>query len=165
MVEWDFEMGQERAKAYCAGAEHCNSEVKAMLERHGLADSHIVRILENLSNDNFVNESRYAMAFANDKVRFQHWGRRKIAQSLKMKRIDSSVIGQALEGIDMQTYMEVLEQVVKNCYRQAKAPTQYARNMKALRSVVSRGFEPELAYRFIPDSKSEGLCDIYDETI
>ncbi len=165
MEKWDFEMGLARAQAYCAGAEHCKSEVKAMLERHGLPSGHIVKILENLSNDNFVNETRYAKAFVNDKVRFDHWGRRKIAQALKMKHVDSEVIGQALEGIDMQIYMRVLEQVVKNCYRQAKASTQYARNMKTLRSVASRGFELEFARRFIPDNRDGGLYDIFNEII
>lgn len=163
--EWDYEMGLTRAQAYCAGAEHCNSEVAAMLERHGMSQDKIAGILESLAKDGFVNESRYARAFVSDKIRFAHWGRRKISQALKMKRIDGGVAGQALEDMDMQVYMEVLEQVVRTCYRQAKAPTQYARNMKTLRSVATRGFEPELARKFLAGTKDGELPESFDDTL
>ncbi|MCQ2083134.1 MAG: RecX family transcriptional regulator [Bacteroidaceae bacterium] len=163
--EWDDKMGLVRAQAYCAGAEHCCSEVRSMLERHNVPAAGIDGILESLQKDGFINESRYAEAFVSDKLRFAHWGRRKIGLALKMKRIDQALVAEALEGIDMETYLEVMKQVVKSCYRQAKAPTQYARNMKTLKSVASRGFEPELARKFLAGGNDCDTSDTIDDVL
>lgn len=163
--EWDYDTGLARAQSYCAGAEHCSSEVAAMLERHGLSRDKISGILESLAKDGFTDESRYARAFVSDKIRFARWGRRKIGPALKMKHIDGAIVSQALEDIDMQVYMEVLEKVVRACYRQVKAPAGYARNMKTLKSAVSRGFEPELVRRFLPNADGEELPEIFDNTL
>lgn len=162
--EWDYGTGLARAQSYCAAAEHCNSEVAAMLERHGLSQDGIEKILDCLSGDGFIDEARYARAFVSDKVRFAHWGRRKIGMALKLKHIDDDIASQALEDIDMQMYMEVLEQVVRTCYRQAKAPDLFARRMKALKSASSRGFEPGLVRKFLSAAADcEELPDVFDE--
>ena len=141
--------GKTRAEAYCSAAEHCRSEVRAMLERHGAEKPDIESIINNLVKEGFIDESRYARAFVHDKVRFAKWGKVKIAQALWQKRIPQDITDAALESIDYDEYLAALKDVVKAKFRTVKGATEYERKMKTMRSVCSRGYEPALVRKVL----------------
>lgn len=141
--------GKTRAEAYCSAAEHCRSEVRAMLERHGAEKPDIESIINNLVKEGFIDESRYASAFVHDKVRFAKWGRVKIAQALWQKRIPQDITDAALESIEDDEYLAALRDVVKAKFRTVKGATEYERKMKTMRSVCSRGYEPALVRKLL----------------
>ena len=141
--------GKTRAEAYCSAAEHCRSEVRAMLERHGAEKPDIESIINNLVKEGFIDESRYAHAFVHDKVRFAKWGKVKIAQALWQKRIPQDITDAALESIDDDEYLAALKDVVKAKFRTVKGATEYERKMKTMRSVCSRGYEPALVRKVL----------------
>ena len=136
--------GKTLAERYCSGAEHCCSEVRAMLERHGVEKEDTDRILKYLIKEGYIDESRYAAAFVHDKVRFARWGRTKIAQALWQKRIPEQIAHDALSSIDQDEYMTALKEVTASRYRTVKGVTEYERKMKTMKSVCSRGYEPSL---------------------
>ena len=141
--------GKTRAEAYCSAAEHCRSEVRAMLERHGAEKPDIESIINHLVKEGFIDESRYARAFVHDKVRFAKWGRVKIAQALWQKRIPQDITDAALESIEDDEYLAALKDVVKAKFRTVKGATEYERKMKTMRSVCSRGYEPALVRKLL----------------
>ena len=141
--------GKTRAEAYCSSAEHCRSEVRSMLERHGAEKPDIESIINNLVKEGFIDESRYARAFVHDKVRFAKWGKVKIAQALWQKRIPQDITDAALESIDDDEYLAALKDVVKAKFRTVKGATEYERKMKTMRSVCSRGYEPALVRKLL----------------
>ena len=141
--------GKTRAEAYCSAAEHCRSEVRAMLERHGAEKPDIESIINHLVKEGFIDESRYARAFVHDKVRFAKWGRVKIVQALWQKRIPQDITDAALESIDDDEYLAALRDVVKAKFRTVKGATEYERKMKTMRSVCSRGYEPALVRKLL----------------
>ena len=141
--------GKTRAEAYCSAAEHCRSEVRAMLERHGAEKPDIESIINHLVKEGFIDESRYARAFVHDKVRFAKWGRVKIAQALWQKRIPQDITDAALESIEDDEYLAALRDVVKAKFRMVKGATEYERKMKTMRSVCSRGYEPALVRKLL----------------
>ncbi len=141
--------GKTRAEAYCSAAEHCRSEVRAMLERHGAEKPDIESIINNLVKEGFIDESRYARAIVHAKVRFAKWGKVKIAQALWQKRIPQDITDAALESIDDDEYLAALKDVVKAKFRTVKGATEYERKMKTMRSVCSRGYEPALVRKLL----------------
>ena len=141
--------GKTRAEAYCSSAEHCRSEVRAMLERHGAEKPDIESIINHLVKEGFIDESRYARAFVHDKVRFAKWGRVKIAQALWQKRIPQDITDATLESIDDDEYLAALKDVVKAKFCTVKGATEYERKMKTMRSVCSRGYEPALVRKLL----------------
>ncbi len=141
--------GKTRAEAYCSAAEHCRSEVRAMLERHGAEKPDIESIINNLDKEGFIDESRYARAIVHAKVRFAKWGKVKIAQALWQKRIPQDITDAALESIDDDEYLAALKDVVKAKFRTVKGATEYERKMKTMRSVCSRGYEPALVRKLL----------------
>ena len=141
--------GKTMAERYCSGAEHCCSEVRAMLERHKAESEDINRILKYLIKEGYIDESRYARAFVHDKVRFAKWGRNKIAQALWQKRIPQDVADEALSSIDEEEYMEALKEVVKSKYRVSKGASEYECKMKTMKTVCGRGYEPSLVSKVL----------------
>ncbi len=132
------------AERYCSGAEHCCSEVRAMLDRHGAQTDVTESVIRYLLKEKYIDETRYARALVHDKVRFARWGRQKIAQALWQKRIPEDISHAALQGIDMDEYMDALKEIVKSRYRVTKGATEYERKIKTMKSVCSRGYEPNL---------------------
>lgn len=146
--------GLERAYRYCTAAEHCRSEVMAMLERHQADATSICRILELLEKERFIDENRYAKAFVHDKLSFARWGRIKISYALRQKRIPEKIIEDAISSIDPDDYMAALGSVADSFQRSVKGATDYERNMYLRKRICSRGFEPSLVNRFLKLSDS-----------
>lgn len=145
------------AERYCSGAEHCCSEVRAMLDRHGAEKDVTDSVIRHLLKEKYVDEARYARALVHDKVRFARWGRQKIAQTLWKKRIPDDISHVALQEIDMDEYMDALREVVKSRYRVTKGATEYERKLKTMKSVCSRGYEPNLVRSVLDVREDDNL--------
>ena len=101
----------KKAEHYAAMAEHCEEDVRIKLRQWGCDSADEQRIIDALVKDNFINDSRYAAAFAHDKLMYQGWGRMKIKAGLVAKHIDEDDIEESLSNIDEQTYFSVLRKV------------------------------------------------------
>ena len=130
-----------KAEAYCSTTEHCLSEVSAKLEQWGALTQDIEKILARLQEERFIDEQRYACSFVRDKYRFNQWGRIKIAQQLKMKRIPEALILQAMEEIDDAYYLSILTEQLERKARSVKARNDYEKNGKLIRFAAGRGYE------------------------
>ena len=148
------EEGLERAYRYCSMAEHCRSEVKAMLERHKLDGVSVSHIFDKLEKEQYIDESRYAKAFVHDKLRFARWGRVKISYFLRQKGIPASVIEDAVSSIDPEEYDDIVVSLADSFSRSIKGSTDYERKMYLMKRICSRGFEPSLVNRLLklPDT-------------
>ena len=79
-----------RAAALCSSSEHCITDIREKLSRWGIGELDARTIVERLVQERFIDEERYAIAFAKDKFRFSGWGRIKIRYALQQKRIMTS---------------------------------------------------------------------------
>ena len=95
---------------------------------------------KHLKKEKYVDDRRYAIAFVRDKYRFNQWGRVKIAQSLRLKHIDSESISLAMEGIDEREYHEILLSLLRKKLPAIKAKNGYERNGKLIRFAASHGY-------------------------
>lgn len=89
-----------KATTYCARAEHCLHEVRQKLWQWKLEEEHHDEVLRYLADNNYVDEWRYAEAFARDKHRFSAWGVRRIADELRARHIPSDAISAALAALE-----------------------------------------------------------------
>ncbi len=138
----------------CARGEQCASDLREKMWRWGVRGSDAHRIIEKLELEGFLNEERYAMAYARDKVRFSGWGRRKVAAMLAAKRIRSSAIREALEAVDPEFYEEALRKAAESKCRSLDL-TQAADRAKAMRFLLQRGFDTDQAAAAIARLKRE----------
>ena len=147
MKELTEEEALYKAAAYCSSAEHCRSEVIARLTAWGVDDGTQQRILERLVKERYIDEARYARFYINDKFRFNKWGRNKIIQGLRAKKIPASVYAVELEGIDEEDYLDILRSLLEAKRRDVKARNSYERDCKLIRFALGRGYEMEAIRR------------------
>lgn len=143
-----------RAAAYCSTCERCISEVTAKLVAWGIGGNARERIIERLVSENFINEERYSQAFVNDKLRFNRWGRVKIAAALREKRLPQHLIKAAIECINESEYNDALYSLIEAKRRELRGKEDYAAKQKIFRFVAGRGFEPNIiieAIKFNPN--------------
>lgn len=132
----------------CARSEQCEYDIMVRLKRAGITYREATDIIETLKRDKFISNSRYARAFANDKVRFAGWGRNKIRVALIAKHISEADIREALDGIDEEQYMDALTRVAESKARNLDL-NDYRERQKFYRSMISRGFESSAIYSVI----------------
>lgn len=137
--EWSLDELKHKAEAYCATAEHCNTEVITKLQQWGAQSEQIEDILLHLATQRYIDEARYCHAFAHDKVRYQGWGRIKVRAALFAKHLPSSLINQAIADIDENEYFDVLKRVIDTKKRAINSKDPMARE-KLIRFCLQRGF-------------------------
>lgn len=144
-----------RAASYCTLCERCISEVSNKLTAWGVEIKVQQDIIKRLIDENFINEERYSKAFVNDKIRFNHWGRKKISAALYEKRISKSIIGKAIATIDEEEYNEILHKVLSAKHKELKYREDNSTRQKLLRFAASRGFETQLIIKALKISNDE----------
>ena len=97
----------------CAKRECCRSEILKKAEKALEGDRAAAQeMLEALVADRYVDDARYAAAFAREKSALTGWGPDKIRYSLIMKGIPKPVIAEALEEIDPEAASAKMEKLV-----------------------------------------------------
>ena len=99
--------------ALCAQAEHCQWEMVEKMRKWEIPEEAQARIMERLVKERYVDDERFARAFAKDKVRYNKWGRRKVEQALWQKHIDEDIRKNVLNEIDDEEYLSVLRPLLK----------------------------------------------------
>ena len=95
-------------------------------------------IVQKLVEEKYVDDRRYAAAFARDKSAISGWGQAKIKYMLAAKGVDRDIISEALGEIDDKRADDRLQKLMENKARSLKDDPQ--RRMKLLRFGVGRGY-------------------------
>ena len=136
-------MDREQVMTYlqnlCAKRECCRSEILKKAEKALEGDRAAAQeMLEALVADRFVDDARYAAAFAREKSALTGWGPEKIRYALIMKGIPKPVIASALEEIDPDAASAKMEKLVA-----AKCKTLHGDpfiKFKLIKYALSRGY-------------------------
>lgn len=135
-----YEQALGRMAALCSTAEHCESEIREKLQRAALTEADIQRIVDYLYDEQYMDTARYCRAFAHDRLRFAHWGRVKIQQSLRQRGLPESDIRHALDDLPSDEYSRVLEGLLEQKARSLHDEDDYTRRGKLIRFAAGRGF-------------------------
>jgi len=143
----------DRMMAACSRRECCSSEIRAKLERLGrkkesgilpLTAAQMDEILETLCREKFIDEARYAAAFARDRSSLQGWGTNRIRRALSLKGITDTDIATALESIDEGSAASKMESLLKAKVRSLRScDDPRSKKIKVLRYGLSRGYAYE----------------------
>lgn len=131
-------------KQYCAYQERCHREVKEKLYALGVWKRDHDEIIATLIEENYLNEERFAIAYAGGKFRIKGWGRVKIKYELKQKRVSEYCIKKALKQIDESNYIDKLTKLAIEKYQSLKGEQYLIRKKKTIDYLVGRGFELDL---------------------
>ena len=129
----------DRMRALCSRREYCRKDVmkKVMTSLDGDREE-AEKIVELLVSERYIDDLRYASAFARDKASLAGWGEVKIRYMLSSKGIDRELIAQALDEVDDKRAETRLEKLMENKVRSLKDDPQ--RRLKLLRFGLGRGY-------------------------
>jgi regulatory protein len=105
---YTLEAAQEAIQRYCAYQERCQSEVEERLRSMGVLPEAQAELVADLMSHGYLNEERFARAFARGKFRIKGWGPHKIAQGLHAKRVSGACISLGLSELDEVEVREYL---------------------------------------------------------
>ena len=138
---------------YCKYQERCHMEVRNKLYELGFTTGEVERQLAELIENGVLNEERYARAFARGKFRMLHWGREKIKQHLKQKKISDYCIKKALTEINEEEYTRTLNKLSnKKCVELKPIRSVPTKKSRLYRYLVQKGYERDLVMDAINDS-------------
>lgn len=132
----------DRLQAQCVKREYCRSDIfkKALTAFEGDRNA-AGRLVESLVADRFVDDSRYAAAFAREKARLSGWGPVKISFALAGKGISKAVVAEALKEVDQDEADRRMASVLETKYRSLKGDPQ--EKFKLIRFGLTRGYDYE----------------------
>jgi len=140
----DEQAAYAKAEHYCAYQERSQQEVRDKLYEWGQHQNVVENIISQLITGNFLNEERFAKAYARGKFNQKGWGKLKIKQGLKFKRVPDVLIKKALLTIDGDAYIEKLNSILIKKAPLVKEKDAYKRRYKLQQYALSRGFENDI---------------------
>lgn len=138
------EQALQKLKHYCGYQERCHSEVREKLYSLGVRKTDHDEIVAALIEENYLNEEKFAIAFAGGKWRMKQWGRMKIKYELKRKQISDYCIKKALKQINEEEYVSVLRKLADEKYALLKDEQHLVRKKKTMDYLLQKGYEPQL---------------------
>jgi regulatory protein len=133
-----------KAENYCAYQERAQQELRDKLYEWGQRPDAVERIISRLIENNFLNEERFAKAYAAGKFNQKGWGKIKIKQGLKLKRVSDVLIKKALQTIDYDDYRQTLQKLINKKSATVNEKNALKRRYKLQQYAMGRGFEGDL---------------------
>lgn len=150
-----------RMRKYCALRERSYKEIHKKLSELGILDDKAPIIIKKLEQEGFLNEKRYAEAYARGKFRNKKWGKRKIETELKKQGIGEELLQKGLQEINQADYIQVLDNLLAKKWKQIQAKpigeTYISDDLfspavqKLLTYAIQKGFEYEVVMQRIKE--------------
>jgi regulatory protein len=139
---------RQKIYAYCAYQERSHQEVKSKLFEYGLYSSEVDEILSHLVTEGFLNEERFAKAFAGGKFRIKSWGRIKITHELEARGLTANCIRSGMKEIDEADYINSLQELLQKKNKQLDGDA-FTKRDKLAKYAIQKGFESELVWKYV----------------
>ena len=127
-------------EALCSKREYCRKDIMAKALKALEGDAALAgEVVESLVKERFVDDLRYAGAFAREKARLTGWGPVKIRFALRAKGIEQALIEEALDTVDIQAATGKLSKLLDAKAASLEGDPQ--KKFKLIKFALSRGYE------------------------
>jgi regulatory protein len=147
------EQAKVKAESYCAYQERSQFEIRNKLYEWGLHQKDVEEIISELIELNFLNEERFALAYSLGKFRIKGWGKNKIRQGLKLKRITDKLIIKSLKSIEDDDYLMMLKKILQKKTNTISEKDPYKKRYLLTRYASSKGYESDLIADLLINNK------------
>ena len=138
-----------KIRSICGRQEQCRQDILGKLSKWDVSEADSEWILEILEKEGFVDHTRYARSFANDKLKFNKWGKVKIRWMLRQKEISEDIIENAFTLFDEDEYINILSGELKKKVKSLKSQNEYVKKAKLIQFATRRGFEHDIILKVI----------------
>ena len=135
-----------KLQKYCAYQDRCHQEVRSKLLDLKIYGDDLEDIIVQLIEENFLNEERFARSYARGKFRIKKWGRTRIRQELKRRKISAYCIKKGMEEIDEEDYVKTLRGLIDKKRNLLKEKKPFLLKNKLAKYVMGKGYESQLVW-------------------
>ncbi len=143
----------QKIAGYCAYQERTHKEVRERLFEWGIRGNEAEEMIVWLIENNYLNEERFAKAFAGGKFRMCTWGRIRIKHELKMRGLSEYCIKVGLAEIDEDDYLEAIKKMINRKARKDDFENPYLKKHKLARYIIGKGFEQGLVWDLLGETE------------
>jgi len=137
-----FDQALEKLRHYCAYQDRCHSEVRTKLLDLQIYGDDLEEIIGELIQENFLNEERFAQSYVRGKFNLKKWGRIKILQGLKLKKVSAYCIKKGMQEIDEEDYKKTLSTILeKKLELLDSSLNSFIKYKKLMQYAMGRGYE------------------------
>jgi regulatory protein len=141
----------QKLRQYCGYQERCHAEIREKLYDLKVSKAFHDDILATLIQEDYLNEERFAIAFAGGKFRIKHWGKVKIRYELKQRQISEYCIRKGLEQIEQEEYKITIHNLARKKFQSLKNEDAFPMRIKTQEYLVGKGFETGLARAIVEE--------------
>jgi regulatory protein len=142
-------------KIWCDRQERCHTQCREKLSSWGYFGAHAEAIISELISLNYLNEQRFATAFASGRFRIKRWGKNKIKQHLSRLRVSDYCINAALADIDEEEYLITLNALIDSYASRLVENNTFIANGKLANYLIRKGWEPDLVWKYIREKRPQ----------
>ena len=139
----------EKLRWYCAKQERCQQDVINKLFELKVYGDEADEILIDLISNDFLNEERFAKAFARGKFRIKRWGKIKIVTELKKRNISEYCINKGLKEITNVEYIDTLQYLIQRQKQKSATKNSFEQKNKIAKYCINKGYESNLVWQEI----------------
>ena len=145
------EEAKVKLHSYCAYQERSHQEVRRKLDSLGVYGSPADEIIADLITAGYLNEERFAKAFAGGKFRIKGWGRVRIQRELETHGVTKNCIRSGMKEIDDDDYKKTLEKLLRKKAATLSDNTPIIRRDKLGRFAIGKGYESDLVWKTLDE--------------
>ncbi len=136
----------KKLERYCVYQDRCHQEVEQKLREFRLIPEAREKIIIHLIENKYLDETRFSQSFARGKFKNKHWGKQRIVNELKQRKISQYNIKKALEEIDDSVYLGVFHKLAEKRWNQVKDESIQRSKQKFIQYLQYRGWESTLIF-------------------
>ncbi|MFE3847057.1 regulatory protein RecX [Flavobacterium sp. LB3P45] len=136
---------------FCAYQERCHEAVVQKLRSIKMDSDEIDSIMVHLISANFLNEERFACSFARGKHRIKNWGKIRIVNELKSKKIIQTLINIALKEISPEEYAITFHTLAERHWQSIRETNLMKKRKKFCDYMLRKGFESNLVFEKVKE--------------
>lgn len=150
----DLSQIKKKLADYCVYQDRSHYEVEQKLkELRTLNEDERGEILIWLIQNNFLNEERFSKSYARGKFYQKKWGKIKIMQGLKQKKIPTNLIDKGIEEINEDDYKSTLMELTEKKWNIIRESEVYLKKKKIYNYLLQKGYEYNLINEILKNYK------------
>jgi regulatory protein len=141
----------QKLEYYCSYQERCHVEVSDKLRSFVLNQQEKDKIIVHLIEHNFLNEERFASIFSISKFHQKKWGKIRIKNELKARKISDYLVAKALKEIPANEYENTFDSLSDKHWESITEKNDLKKRKKFCDYLLRKGWESERIYEKVKE--------------
>ncbi len=136
----------QKLESYCSYQERCHLEVMEKMRGFLISENEKNTVIVHLIEHNFLNEERFASLFTISKFHQKKWGKIRIKNELKARRISDYLISKSLKEIPMVEYQTTFDSLSEKHWEILPERDSSKKRKKFCDFLLRKGWESDMVY-------------------